>query len=234
MLRIKILIACILICILGGGGYILSRQTPPETITIYKATPYEPSPKTEVRTQTPKSDLSNAPRDAFSEIASTETASTNALPEPESAGDLNINRIDFNESTAHFSESMAGSEVSAEDVPVSPHGFGPYPEVPSAYFRTPVWVKYDDFDFTRGHELIERVLIKLWKQGIYCSGGSIENGRVYPVSRGTVYVKWKGDYISDYIGHPDDDDDQITSILENKGTPAGIRVLDYDTAGIDP
>ena len=86
MLRIKILIACILICILGGGGYILSRQTPPETITIYKATPYESSPKTEVRTQTPKSDLSNSPLDAFSE-----TASTNDLPEQEEA--LNIIRV---------------------------------------------------------------------------------------------------------------------------------------------
>ena len=54
------------------------------------------------------------------------------------------------------------------------------------------------------------------------------------MSRGTVYVKWKGDFISDYIGHPDDDDEHIISILENQGTPAGIRVLDYDTAGIDP
>ena len=117
--------------------------------------------------------------------------------------------------------------------PVSPHGFGPYPEVPSDYFRTPMW-EYPGYQFAPDHELIERVLIKLWKQGIYCSGGGMENGRIYPILRGTVYVKWKDGFISDYTGHPDDDDEQIISMLEAGQTPAGITVLDRETAGIDP
>lgn len=152
------------------------------------------------------------------------SAETDALP---------VDATETIDLTDAFLPDTSTAEEVAENVPVSPHGFGAYPEVPSDYFRTPVWA-YPDAEFTRGHELIDRVLIKLWKQGISSDGGIIENGRVYPITRGTVYVKWKGDAISDYIGHPDDDDEQIISILEDKGTPTGITVLDYDTAGIDP
>ena len=43
------------------------------------------------------------------------------------------------------------AEEEEEIVPVSPHGFGPYPEVPSDYFRTPVGA-YPDSEFSPGHE----------------------------------------------------------------------------------
>ena len=154
-------------------------------------------------------------------------------PRSEKTDALPVEDAETSDLTEAFLPDTSTVEEVAENIPVSPHGFGAYPEVPSDYFRTPVWA-YPDAEFTPGHELIDRVLIKLWKQGISADGGSIENGRVYPITRGTVYVKWKADAISDYIGHPDDDDEQIISTLEDKRMLTGIRVLDYDTAGIDP
>ncbi len=197
-----------------GVGLLISRLTPPETVKIYKTTT-PLSKQTENRDQTSPTCLDIPPKSRPQRAEA---------PSEETQRYMSIMDLPPNENP---------ETAAAEDVPVSPHGFGPYPDVPSDYFRTPVWA-YPDSEFTPGHELIERVLIKLWKHGIYSDGGSIENGRVYPVTRGTVYVKWKADYISDYIGHPDDDDEQIISTLEDKGTPKGITVLDYDTAGIDP
>ena len=207
-----------------------SQRKEPAPVIVYKTAVY--SPKTETQEPSPSPLNSEVERGTTSTnegITLSASDAADALEPIETDDSFDFDEVIFGEPEIADSENE-----DSEDVPVSPHGFGAYPEVPSDYFRTPVWVKYDDFDFSRGHELIERVLIKLWKQGIYCSGGSIEGERVYPVSRGTVYVKWKGDSISEYIGHPDDDDEQIISILENKGTPAGITVLDYDTAGIDP
>ena len=153
------------------------------------------------------------------------SAETDALP---------VDATETIDLTDAFLPDTSTAEEVAENVPVSPHGFGAYPEVPSDYFRTPVWA-YPDAEFTRGHELIDRVLIKLWKQGISSDGGIIENGRgLSYYAREPSYVKWKADAISDYIGHPDDDDEQIISILEDKRMLTGITVLDYDTAGIDP
>ena len=237
MLRIKILIACILICILGGGGYILSRQTPPETITIYKATPYEPSPKTEVRNQTPKSDLSNSPLDAFSE-----TASTNDLPEQEEA--LNIDPVDVTQ-PLDFSESMGDTEVSTDspDYGESPFGYGPYPEVPADYPWQPIWTLSDELraHYSQAHpegeraiELMQRVGIKLWQSGQKFTGIAYSNGRIYPNFPDTVYVDVQqtdtGASISvtgSFISEED------MELIKNGGTPSGITVLDM-SEGIEP
>ncbi|MXV82910.1 hypothetical protein F4Z98_05995 [Candidatus Poribacteria bacterium] len=208
--------------------FLMSHQTPPETVVIYKAVEF--TPKTETSSAShPNSDV---------EIGAIVNEDTD-VSEPNTDDDWESTEMAQLLDELFFGEILDETEITAsanedsEEVAVSPHGFGPYPEIPSDYFRTPVWA-YPDSEFSPGHELIDRVLIKLWKQGIYSKGGSIEDGRVYPIRRGTVYVKWKGDFISDYLGHPDDNDEQIISILENKGIPTGITVLDYDTAGIDP
>ena len=214
----------ICLVLLAIGFLALRSDVRDEPIVIYKTT--TPLAKQTVRRDTTLS--TPAP-----DVQAARTPTTESSEDLE----INISPVDlsnpFLEGESPPTEAEPVSEEQKADIPVSPHGFGPYPDVPSDYFRTPVWA-YPDSEFTPGHELIDRVLITLWKQGIYSDGGSIENGRVYPVKRGTVYVKWKGDYISDYIGHPDDDDEQIISILEDAGTPAGITVLDYDTAGINP
>ncbi len=52
--------------------------------------------------------------------------------------------------------------------PVSPYGFGPYPEVPEEYMKTvgtPSWMETKLFGFppaSREQELISRVMLKMW------------------------------------------------------------------------
>lgn len=73
------------------------------------------------------------------------------------------------------------------DANLSPFGFGAYPEVPVDYpFQDRLW----DND-TPEHELLVRLRIKLWKQGIKTKGAMYgENGLVYPTISGVIYVKW--------------------------------------------
>ena len=82
-----------------------------------------------------------------------------------------------------------------------------------------------------------RVQIELWKQGQLVTGVSEENGLIYPIIRGTVYIKWShnGEDIINFTGHPEDMSDAIIdSMLESSTIPAGLKVLDYDKSGIDP
>lgn len=124
------------------------------------------------------------------------------------------------------------TEIAATlDMPVSPFGLGPYPEVPADFPVQPF-----DWDFwgeTLNDELMSRVQIKLWKQGIKVEGASFRNGKVYPNILGTVYVRWDAnrERIRGISGHPDDDFDAIEA---GHPPPAGITVLDFYDAGIDP
>ena len=135
------------------------------------------------------------------------------------------------------------------DTGVSPYGFGPYPEVP-ADFPFPVeWVfPGSDAD----HELIARVAIKLWTQGIKTMGATMEDGLVYPNYIDTVYIRWTEttddddnpiQYISDLGGYPP----ACLRIVENNiarlgergamtdvDIPSDVTVKLYDEAGIDP
>ncbi len=135
------------------------------------------------------------------------------------------------------------SEEETTEVPLSPFGFGPYPEVPDDYPVSPTWERegYDTFsqDSQRELELLDRVLIKLWKQGErgYGGGGSTSDGKVYPHYKNTAYVRYETTafgrrYISRYKGDP-----AIRISPEQLRTgelPSYIRVLDYDSEGINP
>ena len=127
------------------------------------------------------------------------------------------------------------SPVEAKDVPTSPFGLGPYPEIPQDYIIPPDKFKWDFWGETLEDELTARVRIKLWKQGVRSDGASFENGKVYPTILGTIYVKWDGEIIRRIKGHPDDDFDAIEEALEaGLPPPEGITVLNFDDAGIDP
>ena len=75
---------------------------------------------------------------------------------------------------------------------VTPFGFGPYPEVPADFpYQERLWD-----NATPGHELLARVRVKLWKQGIKTVGAVFHgNGLIYPIIPGILYVKWV--YIED-------------------------------------
>ncbi len=123
-------------------------------------------------------------------------------------------------------------------VPVSPHGFGPFPDVPEDYIIKPF-----SWDFYKNdppiHELMARVRIKLWKQGIQTTGimSSSVTGLVYPTIPGAVFVKKYNRDGADYLeirGDPDLDLEVIRKELMAGNVPDGIQVLDMDKAGIDP
>ena len=123
-------------------------------------------------------------------------------------------------------------------VPVSPHGFGPFPDVPKDYIIKPF-----SWDFYKNdppiHELMARVRIKLWKQGIQTIGimSSSATGLVYPTIPGAVFVKKYNRDGADYLeirGDPDLDLEAIKKELMAGNVPDGIQVLDMDKAGIDP
>ena len=125
--------------------------------------------------------------------------------------------------------------IETEKVSVSPHGFGPYPEIPEDYRYPQVdWSKYHDNPM---HELMIRVRIRLWKQGHQTQGILEEsNGLLYPISRGTVYVQRSDNGVfssGSIIGHPRDLSDDVKQQLRAGEIPAGLTVLDYDK-GIDP
>ena len=137
-------------------------------------------------------------------------------------------------------------EESAEEVRVSPFGFGPYPEVPAGYPNPNLWDYTDALyelspERARNWELMERVSIKLWHQGKRAESVAMEDGLVYPCYPNTVYVRWgefmdengvRVTYIEEMLGPPSllryDDD------FNNDIIPAGITVIPYDEGGIDP
>lgn len=142
--------------------------------------------------------------------------------------------IENSEQAQVKSETLEFSISVSEDL-VSPFGFGPYPVVPEDYPISPSEFKWEFWGETIEGELMSRVRIKLWKQGIRSEGASFQNGKVYPIILGTVYIEWDGDKISRMTGHPDDDFDAIEAALETgQSSPEGITIFNYNEAGIDP
>jgi hypothetical protein len=135
---------------------------------------------------------------------------------------------------------------------VSPHGLGPYPEIPEGWNPNAF-----DGEMTIGQELIERVRIKMFNEGIYTYGGSRDaaTGLVYPITRDRVYIRWgenvfpslgRTRYAMLVRGHPDivakiksnararssDLPEQLRPVTEDD-IPKGVKVLS-ESDGIDP
>ncbi len=147
-----------------------------------------------------------------------------------------------------FREETAEEEADDEAILLST--FGPYPEVPDDYpeYLTPFWVRNPTGAGVPHHaagpfELMDRVLIKLWKQGrTDITGASTsEGGKIYPHYTNVAYVRYKEDLLPDGTVHR-----FVTRIkggpeiapfgrqIRDGNTPAHIQLVDYDGAGIDP
>ena len=124
---------------------------------------------------------------------------------------------------AILSGDLVSEEALAEDVPVSPYGFGPYPEVPDDYFGVPIWKKgLSDVpvDVGKNVELTDRVLIKLWQQGDKnIIGGFLQNGKVYPNYPDTVYVRERIE---------ESDDELVTTNFSHITGPPGTNIYHED------
>ena len=142
------------------------------------------------------------------------------------------------------------AEVAEDTQPVSPFGFGPYPQVPSDFPEDVIWKEDMDENISqfgseamKAAELMDRILIKLWNQGHRATSASKHsNGLVYPSFPNTVFVRW--DYIEEEdgtitryarrISSGAEVSDSDLNDLEEGIIPPGIKVLDYDSDGINP
>ena len=126
-----------------------------------------------------------------------------------------------------------------------------YPEVPDDYpFNTPIWLRSEaERSQIPSEQLEERILlnmamVKLWSGGDHdFIAAVIENGTFYPIYPDVAYVEWEQYKESDgtiyrYVGSVltsgENDSDAIMEQLNKGETPAGIRIVDYQSAGIDP
>ena len=125
------------------------------------------------------------------------------------------------------------------DVPVSPHGYGPYPDVPEDY---PSEVDWDYLSsYSAQAELLVRVLVKLWTEGEKnFRGGGTHKGKVLPWYHNTIYVKYRNYKNADgeivqragtKLSGPRVDWSEVDDWLN---PPPHIRILDLDSSGIDP
>ena len=124
----------------------------------------------------------------------------------------------------------------------SPHGLGSYPDLPADYPHPTIWRALEDSYYQGAadiaHELIHRVLVKLWHSGAKVDGGVMgDNGRVYPLYADTMYVQWahRADgtrYLHEVLCVPQLV--QYEGDIEKGVIPRGVRVIDQADAGIDP
>ena len=130
-----------------------------------------------------------------------------------------------------------------EDVLVSPHGFGPYPNVPEDYPSTVSWERDQTHlpeELSHQSELLSRVLVKLWTSGEKnFRGGSTYNGKVYAHYHDTVYVRFtetrnaSGETVR-YPARIKSGPNVRYTEADLLDPPSHLRVLDLDTSGIDP
>ncbi len=151
------------------------------------------------------------------------------------------------EPTQAQTEALAQT-AETQDVPVSPFGFGPYPEVPQGFpsnIRV-IWqwpnIKYSD-EAKMNFELAARVLIKLWNEGDTAFTGCriASDQKVYPHYPDVIYVKYvekqlEDGSISKTIGGLSRGADlpEITPEMLESGEIPGFRLIDEKEGGIDP
>ena len=142
-------------------------------------------------------------------------------------------------------EKQTLAEEVADELPrESVFGLGPLPDIPPDFPRQTVWDTLERSSLARiGHELINRVLIKYWNEGRKTESGVFKNesGKVYPLFKDTVYVKWAEDenedgsiyrYVSSYLCHGSLADYEES--VENGTQPSWLKVVLHEDGGVDP
>ena len=134
-----------------------------------------------------------------------------------------------------------------EDTGISLYGFGPYPDVPEDYFRQPSWLRHSNLNRKHSYEaeafeIMDRVLIKLWNQGHKnITGASFDGEKVFPHYANTAYVQFEDRTLPDGTvyrritrvkGGPDIN--PFARQIMKGNIPAHIKLLDYNSKGIDP
>ena len=148
---------------------------------------------------------------------------------------------------------VSEEEALAEDVPVSPFGFGPYPEVPADLPENlmPSWTWSDErrqnmYGRAEDYELMGRVIIKLWNQGDKEIVGVLRrdnDGKVYPTYPDTMYVtSWEEmdtrhgtvRVPSSTFGYASKMVPLYPYVHKYGHLPDDINFIDYENQGYDP
>ena len=127
---------------------------------------------------------------------------------------------------------------------VSPYGFGPYPEVPPNFPEQDIWDEISTNSMAPEHELIARVQIKLWTQGIWAGGAVFDGdyGLIYPILPDVVYIAWdeyvdeNGEvhpYVSRQLTAPETADRYEAEIDKGIFSPT-LTIYEFPHGGIDP
>ena len=136
--------------------------------------------------------------------------------------------------TAQNETESSAETTETANVPVSPFGFGTYPEIPVDYPFNVNWESKNK----RG-ELAARVMIKAWSKGERFVGAKTdgETGKLYLNYPNTVYVQYTETVLpngSIYKTRRVSGPSSIVPPPLGTDFPPDIRVLDYDSEGIDP
>ncbi len=169
----------------------------------------------------------------------------NTVPKLEKNGDI---------SSVHSEPAERANETETR---VSPHGFGPYPDVPQGFIDAvgkPVWFHSDEVlrqrPARREVELMQRVMVKLWKQGrTDVEAAFMDGDKVIVHYKNRAYVRY--DTYKDFNG---EDVTYISSwrsgsakapevipgtvfppLMKKENVDPNIELIDLDSdPGIDP
>ena len=184
-----------------------------------------------------KADKAKTPTIADKEVTNTSAESTQNTAEKPTHKINEETETNTDKSTEPVNIATSEQE-DTEEVKVSPHGFGEYPEIPEDF---PGKENIEWGKDSAGIEIINRVLIKLWTEGEKnFIGGSTHRGKVYPHYNDTVYVKFRyaknadGEIIGSSSHKKSGPHVDWSAIKDWSNPPPHIRILDLETSGIDP
>ncbi|MDE0298587.1 MAG: hypothetical protein OXN17_08150 [Candidatus Poribacteria bacterium] len=232
--------AIIAIVVLGAavGAFLhwRTRQPPPPT-TVYVMP--EPNPDRAKILD----DMTRASKHTFRRPKPEQNATPPSNGEAHTQSDiLSLTDAQTLEEDEHFE--MFPERETEKPAAVSPFGFGPYPEVPADYPEDVIW--QNDLGLDGGNskmaELMDRVLIKLWKRGHRVTSVSGDAYRMYPAYPNTAYVEWayhedengvRHRYAGRVTGGPGVTRSHVIQ-LHDGIVPDGISILDHRADAIDP
>lgn len=172
-----------------------------------------------------------------------ETEPLNGLPMDDVSKGVDVAVTEALDLFQNESEAVVAEEGVASD----------FPEVPADFPEnlTPVWVEFPNYQKgdMHDHEIIYRVLIKLWNQGEHGFVNGVfrdNNRRVYPLYPDVVYVRWEEKVVDGPQGpitvrrprnilgtHRSFTPEEIFSGRIEELYP-DVNFVDIDTAGYDP
>lgn len=243
-------LATLIIVIIGVSVFLLTRTTETEPEKVYN--PLTPSDKEQVdrniqdaigKTQKDLPPIDEVDRQQVE--TEKPQATEKSVPVPRNTGEAET----------------PDAHLKVESKPMSPFGFGSYPEVPEGMLHIgenpyePIWAnhRWPNIRMAKTHELISRVEIKLWQNGErnWVGIGGDEN-KIYVNYPNTVYVTWKDSeddkgnpirIITTLSGDPDAClriNSNTTARLGRYGTPieadipSDVEVILHSESGIDP